>query len=168
MRSLGQGTLQVSGSSANLLSSCQCWQQPVRTSQRKIEEVQGSRQHHTGSNHTVPARYAAVRLAVCSPKLPVAVMIAVNHSSCQLMCPCYTDERAPEDRRVRRTWVRSLYDRRTRGVCSRMYSPIPTKYMTWAMPKRGAMTRALQPAPFKKAEGPSFLIILLTQSTTPL
>lgn len=59
-------------------------------------------------------------------------------------------------------------NRKLTGVLSSMYSPMPTKYMTWAMPNRGAMTRALQPAPFRKAAGPSFLMILLTQSMTPL
>lgn len=57
--------------------------------------------------------------------------------------------------------IRSHGDRNFRGELSRMYSPTPTKYITCAMPNRGAMTRARQPAPFRKAEGPSFLIILL-------
>ena len=52
-------------------------------------------------------------------------------------------------------------NRKLMDALSRMYSPMPTKYMTWAMPKRGAMTRALQAAPFRKAAGPSFLMILL-------
>ena len=43
----------------------------------------------------------------------------------------------------------------------RMSSPTPRKYTTWAMPKRGAMTRARQYAPFRKAEGPSWRRIFL-------
>lgn len=42
-------------------------------------------------------------------------------------------------------------------------SPTPRKYMTWTIPNRGAMTRALQPAPFRKAEGPSCFMILLQE-----
>ena len=52
-------------------------------------------------------------------------------------------------------------DRRLTGELPRMYSPTPIKYMTCAIPNRGAMTRARQPAPLRKAEGPSFRIILL-------
>lgn len=57
--------------------------------------------------------------------------------------------------------IRSHAERSLRGELSRMYSPTPTKYITWAIPNSGAMTRARQPAPFRKADGPSFLIILL-------
>lgn len=48
-----------------------------------------------------------------------------------------------------------------RGELSRMYSPTPTKYITCAIPNSGAMTSARQPAPFRKAVGPSFRMILL-------
>lgn len=40
-------------------------------------------------------------------------------------------------------------------------SPIPIKYTTCAMPKRGAITSALHQAPFIKADGPSLLQIFL-------
>lgn len=44
---------------------------------------------------------------------------------------------------------------------SRTASPTPRTYTTCAIPKRGAMTKARHPAPFRNADGPSFTQIFL-------
>jgi len=58
-------------------------------------------------------------------------------------------------------WVSVQSEISFRGAWLMINSPTPMKYMTCTMPNSGAMTRALQPAPFRNADGPSRLKILL-------